>query len=135
MSSRLRPACLVVCPHVHETWHLVPVASLPGPIGLLIVLRFCGRIRWLSGRFRGSVRAHRLVDTAAFVRVGQFASLWCRPVSAARADALRVPGLVRLARQVQEPHSAPIRELNVIKTLCYVTQPSDERTETNDFIT
>jgi hypothetical protein len=35
----LRPASLVVCPHLHEARHLVPVASLPGRVGLLVVLR------------------------------------------------------------------------------------------------
>ena len=44
MSPRLRPASLVVCPHVREARQLVPVASLPGPVDLLAVLRFSSRV-------------------------------------------------------------------------------------------
>jgi len=29
---------------IHEAWHLAPVVSLPGRVGLLVVLRFSGLV-------------------------------------------------------------------------------------------
>ena len=90
--SGVRPASLVVDPHVQEPGHIIPVAALTRPC------RVAGPIqapfRRLR-RFRGNERAHRLVVPAAFVRVGQLTRLGRLPV---RVGALHPPGFVWLVR-------------------------------------
>ena len=98
------PALVKVGPPLQEPRHLVPVAALIGPVGPLTG-------RSLLRRFRGNVRPHRLVDPAAFVRVGHLTGLGVNRSASACSTRLGSSGSSGRSR---DPTDTPIPGLNVI---------------------